>query len=1092
MSLKESRKIYPISTILLVALICSGLSVGRSYGQALSGSIVGNVTDISQAAIPQAAVTIRDPATNQIRSTETNESGGYSFLAIPPADYEVKVTKGGFRPVERSGVTVNVNSVARADFQLEVGAVTETLNIAANGAELQTDTADVHATISTAALQNLPIAPGRNYQSMLVMLPGFSPPTSQVSIPGNPTRSLLFNVNGTSGEGAVTRIDGASSTNIWRPNAVAYVPALESLESVNAVTDAFTAENGLAGGAVINVQMKSGTNSVHGSAFEYYDSNATETRAFFLPPSQKNLPLVENQFGGTIGGPIIKDKLFYFGSYEGTFWHSQGGGIVSIPTPAMVAGNLSASTTPIYDPGTGNPDGTGRTAFPGNVIPASRIPYPIQQILPLWPQPTASGSQNNYYASGPFFLDRNTIDTKVNYNVSPKLTTFVRYSYLHFSTENGQTFGNALGGAPLPPVGGQSGLATGHTTSMTAAATYIVKPNVVIDTYFGYTRAQADSRQADLNQNIGLNVLQIPGTNGTRWFEGGWPQITIANFAAIGAPNNYEPNLLNDPEYEENFNVGWTHGSHSFRFGGSVFKQDLNELQAQPFGGAAYGAQGGFGFAVGETSTPGAKTSQFNSWASFLLGAVDNLGRSYLAPEASNGYTLRSWDYALYWQDQWQVNPRLTLTYGVRWEYFPFPTRADRGVELYDFGTNQVDICGYDLVPKDCGVKMSKRLFNPRAGIAYRISDRWVLRTGFGISNDPYNLIRPFRVNYPLMSTLQENSSNGYVPVDYIQQGIPAAVAPNYANGIIPIPGNAAVNTIIPNQFKRGYIESWNFTLQTRLGRGWTAEAGYVATRSVGQLAYLDRNAGTVGGGVASEPLNILYGRTAYTDQITGLGTYKYDSLQSRLQHHFSAGFELALAYTFSKSMGIAGNDNGDGSPYIQAPGYFNLNYGRTDLDHTHNVELNSVYDLPFGPGKKFASGGDRLSTSPQLAGERAAHACFRRAIRDYRAGHVVERAVQQPAGGSGPAERSRARRSGRYFALVQSRGLRPGDAGAFRQRGFPDTRQSGHACAEPGSFPGVPNYRAAFHSSFERRRSTQPTLRISPLPMETSEARRL
>src|SRR5581483_8597313 len=204
----------------------------------------------------------------------------------------------------------------------------------------------------------------------------------------------------------------------------------------------------------------------------------------------------------------------------------------------------------------------------------------------------------------------------------------------------------------------------------------------------------------------------------------------------------------------------------------------------------------------------------------------------------------------------------------------------------------------------------------------------------------------------------QENSPNGYVPVDYIQQGIPPAVAPDYGNGIIPIPGNAAVNTIIPNQFKRGYIESWNFTLQTRLGRGWTAEAGYVATRSVGQLAYLNRNAGTVGGGVASEPLNILYGRTAYTDQITGLGTYKYDSLQSRLQHHFNAGFELGTAYTFSKSLGTAGNDNGDGSPYIQAPGYFHLNYGRTDLDHTHNVELNSVYDLPFGPGKKLASTG--------------------------------------------------------------------------------------------------------------------------------------
>ena len=958
MSIEKTLKYRLILTGAMAAAILN-LFAPPAGAQALFGSLVGDVRDSSEAAVPGAAVTIHNLETNQSRSTVTNDSGGFNFVTLPPGDYEVKVEKNGFRSANLTKVTVTVNSVSRADFRLELGQLSQAVTVSGEAAGLQTDTADVHADLTSTPLANLPVAPGRNYQSMFVMLPGFQPPDSQVSIPGNPTRALLFNVNGTNGEGVVTRIDGASSTNIWRPNAVAYIPALEAIETVNTVTAAFTAENGLAGGAVINVQIKSGTNSLHGSAFEYYDGNATEARAFFLPAGQRNAALVENQFGGTLGGPIVKNKLFYFGSYEGYLWHSLGYGIVSIPTPAMIAGNLGASPTQIYDPATGNADGTGRTVFPNNQIPLARMPYAVQQILPLWPSPTFGGSQNNYYATGPFYLDRHTADTKVNWNATSKLSTFLRYSYMHFGSENGQTFGNALGGAPLPPVGGQAGIATGHTTSLTAAGTYIVSPTLELDAYFGYTRAQADSRQPNLNQDIGLDVLKLPGTNGTRWFEGGWPQISIANFASLGAPNNFQPNLLNDPEYEEVVNMGWIRGSHSVRFGGSFFKQNLNELQAQPFsGGGSYGAQGGFGFAVGETSAPGAKTSEYNSFASFLLGAVDNLGTSYLAPDASNGYTLRSWQTGLYVQDQWQVTPKLTVNYGVRWEYYPFPTRANRGVELYDFGTNQTLICGYDLIAKSCGISMSKKEFAPRAGIAYRFSDKLVIRSGFGMSYDPYNLLRAFRVNYPEMITTQVNSPNGYVPASPFQNGIPPVAEPSWGNGMISIPGNTLVNTIIPDQFRRGYIESWNFTAQTNLGHGWTAQGGYVGTRSVDQLAYFDRNAGLIGGGLASEPLNILYGRTAYTNQITGLGTYTYDGLQSRVQHQFAGGYELGVNYTFSKGMGTAGNDNGDGAPLVQVPGYFNLNHARTDLDHTHNVEIESVAELPFGRTKSFARSG--------------------------------------------------------------------------------------------------------------------------------------
>jgi hypothetical protein len=709
---------------------------------------------------------------------------------------------------------------------------------------------------------------------------------------------------------------------------------------------------------MINVQIKSGTNARHGSLFEYYNGNGIMARPFFLPANQTNGKLVFNQFGGTFGGPIKKNKVFFFGSYEGTLDHALAGGIVSIPTAAMRSGDLSGSPTPVYDPFSGNADGSGRTLFAGGRIPVSRIPAAVQKILPLWPNPTLPGTQNNYYPTGVFFLDRHTADTKVNWNATSKLTTFARYSYLRFSTENDQTFGAGLGGAPLPPVGGQAGNATGHSTSITAAATYVVGPTLVFDAYYGFTRAQADSRQPRLDEKIGLDFLGLPGTNGSRWFEGGWPQFTIANFASIGAPNNIQPNLLSDPQYQMVANAAWTRGSHSIRFGTDIYKQDLNQLQAEFFG-AFFGAQGGFGFAAGQTSAPGAKTSEYNSFASFLLGATSTLGRNYLAPEASNGYTLRSWQYSAYAQDQWQVSRKLTATYGVRWEYFPMPTRADRGVELYDFATNKMLVCGAGVVPRDCGVSMSKKLFVPRGGLAYRFSEKMVIRAGYGITNDPYNLLRPFRLNYPELINLNISAPNTLTPASRLVDGIPPPVLPELGNGIIGIPGNVAVNTIINGQFKRGYIQSWNLTMQRQLPYGWMAEAGYVATRSVGQLAFFDRNsAGSLGGGVASEPLNILYGRTVRTAQVTGLGTYKYDSLQARLEHRFSGGYQIGLSYTFAKAMGIAGNNNGDGLPLIQLPQYYHLNYSRSSLDHTHNLQIQGLLQSPFGHGKKMANKG--------------------------------------------------------------------------------------------------------------------------------------
>jgi hypothetical protein len=945
---------------IVAALIALALSAAGLDAQILYGSLVGNVRDASGAAMPGVRLVIRNADTGQTREGLTDDNGAYSFVTLLPGTYDVTLSRDGFKTQTEQGVVVVVNNVARRDSMLQVGQVSDSVTIEASAATLQTDRAEIRAEVTTKELLNVPTPPGRNYQNLFITVPGFSPPRNAHSVPANPSRALQFNVNGTSSSSNNTRIDGASSTNVWLPHIVAYVPALESIETVNVVTNSFDAEQGLAGGAAVNVQIKSGTNELHGSAFEYYNSNATKAKPFFLPQGQRNPKYVFNQYGGTIGGPIVKNKLFYFASYEATRDRRFASSLASIPTEAMRRGDLSGAPTarPIFDPATGTADNFDRAPFPGSIIPASRISPAAARLAALFPSPIAAGTVNNFFAGSGYNFDRDTLDTKVNFNASEKLTTYARISILDYRTANPGFFGESLGGPPV--AGGQVGLATGNSYSTTFAATYVAKPNFIIDAYFGWTRMQGDSRQPRLDENVGLDILRLPGTNGPRFFEGGMPQFQVSGFTNFGHPNNFMPYINRDPQFQYVANANWNKGRHQIRFGADFYQQQLNQTQPE-FVGAPWGASGGFGFAAGQTSfraRPGQpaapNTSEYNAWGSFLLGHTNNLGRLLMVPDA---FTTRTALYSAYIRDQWQVNSKLTFNMGVRWEYFPFPTRADRGLEQYDFGQNKMLVCGVGIVPKDCGVRESKRRFAPRAGLAYRVSDTFVIRAGYGITNDPYNLGRPFRTNHPLLIPFNQTAANSWTPASRFDDGIPTITAPDLGNGVIDIGSFVEANTVIGNQWTRGYIQSWNLALQKKFG-GWVGEAAYVATRAVNQLGNLNRNAGDVGGGNPSRPLARLFGRNANTIQVTGLGTYTYDSLQSKLERRFSNGFQALFAYTFSKNMGTAGNINSDGGPRIHLPQYFHLNRAVSDLNIPHNFQFSGIYELPFGKGKKFASSG--------------------------------------------------------------------------------------------------------------------------------------
>jgi Carboxypeptidase regulatory-like domain len=958
-------------TLLAILTLAAAIAVCpyRAPAQVLYGSLVGHVTDPSGAAISGASVTVVSTQTDQTRQATTDVAGSYSFIDLRGGTYNLKVTQAGFRAYEKNGITVTLNSVTRADIALELGAVTETVTVSAEDVPaLQTDTAEVHAEVSNADVENLPVPLGRNYQQLYKNLPGFSPPRNSHSIPTNPARALEFNVNGTSDNQNNTRVDGVSTYNVQLPHVNSYVPTLESIQQVNLVTNTFDAEQGFAGGVAVNLETKSGTNQIHGSLFEYHSDQhmkAWPDRFENAASNKGNKPkFIDNSFGGTVGGPIIHDKLFGFFSYEGLYQRQNAETFADIPTAAMRAGDLSSQPEIVYDPLTGDQtNGLGRTPFANNQIPGNRLDPISQKILSFVPSTNLAGDSRNLFVNAPFKWNRNQIDTKVNYNATDKLTFAGTFGMLKYSDIAPTIFGDQAIGR-LIGQGGNPGMGSGNTYRLTIMGTYTFTPNFLMDAHFGWSKQGTDSAQQDLGQNIGSEVLGIPGTNGTRDFESSWPQFDINGFDTIGVTYNFMPYYRHDPQFQYVVNLNWIKGSHNIRFGIDLYRQALNHVQAE-FLGNAYGAQGGFNFGSGVTQnclaasasgncTDTSPSSANNGMGTFLLGMPDVRSRTLQVPDS---YHIKAGLYSSYVRDRWNITPKLTMDYGLRWEYFPVPVRPDRGIEKYDFATNNILLCGVGSTPKDCGIDNSKFNFAPRIGFAYRATDTLVIRSGYGITTDPYEALEMLRANYPILAALYQTNDNGDLfSVGTLEQGIPAIPIPDVSGGQVQLPTGVGYGGW-PSKFNRGYVQSWNFIVQKQLPKGFTGQAGYVATRTIRQLGFLNANAGQiVGAGKAGQPLFGPFGRDADTILLSPVGSGHYNSLQATLQRRFTAGLALTVNYTYSKAMNSV--DNAGNSPSIQVLSAMDLNRSRTGFDRRHSLGITNIFELPFGPGKRFANNG--------------------------------------------------------------------------------------------------------------------------------------
>jgi hypothetical protein len=444
---------------------------------------------------------------------------------------------------------------------------------------------------------------------------------------------MLIQANGTSASGTNVRVDGVSATNPWVQFYSTAVPSTDAIQTVSVVTGSADADQGMVNGAAINVQIKTGTNSLHGSAYLYHIDNLLKARPYFLPTGNSLPKLIDNDAGGTVGGPVLKNKLFFFGSYEGDFLHQGNTNIATVPTAAIRAGDMSGSSTPIYDPGTGRADGTGRTAFANNQIPVGRISPITQKIVALIPQPNLPGIANNYYVNTPSYYKLQKVDTKFQWNATNKLSMFVRFSDYPYNVTQATVFGPILSG-------GNNAFQNGNIYAVSASGTYVFTPHLVVDALFGLTHSSQNLAPPNTNQRYGSDVLGIPGTNlGLLPEAGGMPQFNVSSYDGYGY--SYPALVYNDPVFQYTGNVTWTRGKHNVRFGIDVSQQHMNHIEVTPTA---------FAFTGGVTSLNGGPSAnQFNSFADFLLGLPQNDTNS---EQSVPNVTLRTWQFSPYVADR--------------------------------------------------------------------------------------------------------------------------------------------------------------------------------------------------------------------------------------------------------------------------------------------------------------------------------------------------------------------------------------------------------------------------------------------------------
>jgi hypothetical protein len=1013
--------------VALLSLLCS-LWVPGAFGQAVYGSILGSVTDPSGAAVSGAKITVTSQSRNVATEATTNESGNYSVTHLIPDVYVVRVEAQGFKNLEFKDIQVSADASARVDGKFQVGGSSETVEVTSEAPQLKTDRADVSIEFTGKQLAELPIF-NRNFQSLELLSPGTQILGWGHAATENPQGSKQVFVNGQHFSGTGYELDGTDNQDPIL-GIIIVNPSLDSVEETKITTQNYDAEFGKALAGIMTAQTKSGSNSFHGSGY-FYDLDPVNPAT--NPFSGKASPNNWKQYGGAVGGPIIKNKLFFFGNYEGTRRVSGVSLQISVPTAlvrstCLTAGSSTCNLSEYLNAGL--KDGAGqvynpweaqgsRTAYAGDIIPMSVLktydPTGVaENILSLLPAPNATGINNgtvdNYTASGSGSFNDYQYTGRVDYSVNQKLQIFGRYTHAHFKLSGSPVFGDKIGGPGLGYLGlaGQSLI---QNYSVATGFNYTLSSSLLTDFRFGYFRYNPHSTKFDQGNSTAASALGLPGLNTSDASTNGLPALVFDQTIGVNTAgsNGIGEGLnitrcncpLTEKEQGIQFVNNWTKikGNHQFKFG--VDLRHATNLRvpsdANRTGILNFNHQG-----TSDNSTGGLDI------ATFLFGEVTAFNRYVGSPTEQSSIETQN-RYFIYGQDTWRATQKLTVNYGLRWEFYTpeyVNGKGNGGFAVLPEGV--IRVAGYGGISMNGNTANNYKLFAPRIGVAYEINPKTVVRMGYGRSFDigVFGSLFGHTVtqNLPVLASQNINgptNDNKTPAFNFTVGPTPNQFPVIPSNGILPFFGPCAPNTLAgtclaqnvgphirPDKLIAPTVDAWNVTVQRQLTNKTSVDVAYVANHGSHVFkgngpTYNPNQASVVNFGVPNpanpidpstglpgvwtynqrSPYNNAFS-TPYTDQngvtttVTCCSGYSfgyagndgvnsYRALQIKVDHRTEAGLTLNGSYTYSRATDQGGNDG------VYQPDLKQFT-GRQDYNRDSVLILTSLYELPFGKGKHF------------------------------------------------------------------------------------------------------------------------------------------
>jgi hypothetical protein len=924
------------------------LTAALSQAQFESGSVLGTITDPTGNAVSGATITLTNVRTNTSLKAKTDATGSYLFVNQRLGSYRVRAELSGFKPAESNSFDLSVDARQRVDLRLEIGAVSDSVTVSDAASLLEADNSSRGQVIDARVISELPLN-GRAYADLTLLVPGVA--KSLLENGTDSSRDASYNVNGQRSELNNFMLDGVDNNAYGTSNQgfsnQVMQPSPDAIQQFKVETNNYSAEYDHAAGAVINVTIKSGTNQFHGAVWEYNRNTVFNATGFFKPLNG-TLPFNQNQFGGAAGGPILKNKLFVFGDYEGfrRVYHPLQ--FATVPTVAMDKGDFSAYGLPITNPFTG-------AIATNGIIPASQF-SPIGGALTSLPAPNLPGLSNNYESSPSDTIYNDKGDIRSDYYINGKVTVFGRYSQLDtriFSPPNipGPAGGNANGNVYVQTYEGVGGV------------TWTVSPTSILEFRFGGNY----SHNGKLPSTVGQPTqgFTIPGQPLDPSFAGGLISASVSGFSQFGRQGS-NPQYQYPLVYNPKVNYTKILGRHSLKMGFEFQHIDTDVSDFNP----KYGQLSFSGFFSNPcyATNPSCVNSLSNT-AKQVYALAD-----YLYGAESN-YTLnnnpvahyRQQMYFGYIQDDFKFNSKLTLNLGIRYEFATPQYTSDNKLANFNPVTKSLIFAKDGSLYDRALVHPDPNDWAPRVGLAYQVLPKTVIRSAYGISWVLFNRAggeNLLAYNGPniINSSINQLPSQGFCTSAAAPAGTCfRSVAQGFPNGLVdPSNFSTAISQVryIPGSNRNGYVQSWHFTVQQELAKDWLLDVGYVGNHSVGLNILSDANQALPN--LPGQNLPLLSRRPiqGFTDiEIAYNGGFgSYEGLQVKVEKKNSNGLYLLNSFTWSKAIdnapGHLENYNGDNSRI----NYYNhqIERGLSGYNQPLNDTFSVLYDLPVGKGRRF------------------------------------------------------------------------------------------------------------------------------------------